>query len=55
MALVTADPGALRLDPPDGYQYGDDHPWTPGDQNRLAQWLATLRTRLDDEQDQKRS
>jgi hypothetical protein len=22
-----ADPGALSIAPPDGYQYGDDHPW----------------------------
>jgi hypothetical protein len=22
-----ADPGAISIAPPDGYQYGDDHPW----------------------------
>jgi hypothetical protein len=24
---TKADPGALSIAPPDGYQYGDDHPW----------------------------
>jgi hypothetical protein len=24
---AKADPGALSIAPPDGYQYGDDHPW----------------------------
>lgn len=36
------DPGALHLRPPDGYQYGDDHPWTGADQTRLARRLECL-------------
>lgn len=41
-AVIGADPGALVLLPPDGYQYGDDHPWTGEDQSRLVRRLEKL-------------
>ena len=42
------DPGALSIAPADGYQYGDDHPWTGADQTRLAKRLDNLMADLPD-------
>jgi hypothetical protein len=42
------DPGALSIAPADGYQYGDDHPWTGADQTRLASRLDSLMAGLPD-------
>jgi hypothetical protein len=42
---AKADPGALSIAPPDGYQYGDDHPWD-WDENKqqgLSDQLDKLR------------
>ena len=36
------DPGALSIAPADGYQYGDDHPWTSSQQSELVEWLDSL-------------
>jgi hypothetical protein len=36
------DPGALSIAPADGYQYGDDHPWTGAEQSELVDWLSSL-------------
>jgi hypothetical protein len=46
------DPGALSISPADGYQYGDDHPWS-GDQQaklvtRLDELIASLTTPTQD-------
>jgi hypothetical protein len=46
MAAPQADPGALSIAPPDGYQYGDDHPWTPDDQSDLVKELGKLKRSL---------
>jgi hypothetical protein len=32
---VEADAGALHIPGPDGYQFGDDHPWVKRDQQGL--------------------
>jgi hypothetical protein len=42
------DPGALSIAPADGYQYGDDHPWTDAEQTELVNWLDSLMTGLPD-------
>jgi hypothetical protein len=42
------DPGALSIAPADGYQYGDDHPWTATEQTELARTLDSLMTGLPD-------
>jgi hypothetical protein len=42
------DPGALSIEPADGYQYGDDHPWSGADQTRLAERLDSLMKGLPD-------
>ena len=46
MAVPQSDPGALSIAPPDGYQYGDDHPWTPEDQSSLVNELRKLKGSL---------
>ena len=46
-AAPQPDPGALSIKPADGYQYGDDHPWTPAEQTGLVEWLDKLRSSLD--------
>ena len=45
-ATPQSNPSALSIDPADGYQYGDDHPWTGADQSRLARRLDDLLDRL---------
>ena len=45
------DPGALSMAPADGYQYGDDHPWTGDHQTGLVDWLDSLMTDLPDPAD----
>jgi hypothetical protein len=42
---TQADPGALSITPPDGYQYGDEHPWdwNPAKQAGVSSKLAELR------------
>jgi hypothetical protein len=42
MTASRPDPGALSIAPPDGYQYGDDHPWTSADKARLSRHLDRL-------------
>lgn len=45
------DPGALSIAPADGYQYGDDHPWSHDKQAHLVDRLGKLiDTLLPDEQ-----
>jgi hypothetical protein len=44
------DPGALSITPADGYQYGDDHPWSHDKQARLVDRLGKLLDTLPDEQ-----
>jgi hypothetical protein len=46
--LPQPDPGALSIASADGYQYGDDHPWTPAKQTELVGWLDDLMTGLPD-------
>jgi hypothetical protein len=41
-ATPQPDPGALSITPADGYQYGDDHPWTGAQQSGLVAWLDDL-------------
>lgn len=50
-AAAQPDPGALFITPADGYQYGDDHPWTPDQQTQLVARLDKLMTSLSDTQD----
>lgn len=47
--VPKADPGAIHIDAPGGYQYGDDHVWTPEDQARLVAYLQKLRVKLEGE------
>jgi hypothetical protein len=47
-AAPQPDPGALSITPADGYQYGDDHPWTGVQQTGLVARLAKLITSLSD-------
>jgi len=42
MARSQPDPGALSITPADGYQYGDDHPWSDDKQARLVAHLDKL-------------
>jgi hypothetical protein len=46
-----ADPGALSIAPADGYQYGDDHPWTGNEQSGLVSRLDKLMSSLSDNSD----
>jgi hypothetical protein len=41
-AKSQPDPGALSITPADGYQYGDDHPWSDDKQGRLVDRLGSL-------------
>lgn len=45
-AAPRPDPGALSIAPADGYQYGDDHPWTGVQQTSLLARLDKLITSL---------
>jgi hypothetical protein len=47
-AAPQPDPGALSITPADGYQYGDDHPWTGVQQTELVARLNKLMTTLPD-------
>jgi hypothetical protein len=42
------DPGALSITPADGYQYGDDHPWSGDQQTGLVAGLDKLMNTLSD-------
>jgi hypothetical protein len=45
-ATPQPDRGALSISPADGYQYGDDHPWTGQEQTGLVAWLDKLMSSL---------
>jgi hypothetical protein len=47
-AAPQPDPGAVSIAPADGYQYGDDHPWTGAEQTRLCVRLDKLMMSLDE-------
>ena len=47
-ATPQPDPGAVSIMPADGYQYGDDHPWTGAQQTELVARLDKLMATLPD-------
>ena len=47
-ATPQPDPGALSIMPADGYQYGDNHPWTGAQQTELVARLDKLMATLPD-------
>jgi hypothetical protein len=47
-AKPKGEPGALSITPADGYQYGDDHPWSGDQQTGLVSRLDKLMSSLGD-------